>query len=160
MVFHETIFSFHVTTSPSHSSVLPNLVLDLDHQNSTFPTTLPNSQSASLTSPSEPIPEPIPTEPITEPVHIEPIIELIPIELIPEPVTTESLAPNSFLDFSTQPLRHYTRLKDPPAWHKDYLLSPRANQSSPIQGSPKYTIPTFSFYFLFQLVFCSLHFFS
>jgi len=89
VVFHEIMFPFHETIPSSHSSVLPNLVLDLDHQNSIFLTTLPNSQLALPTLPSEPITEPIPIEPI------------------PEPMTTEFPAPNSSPDISTQPLRHY-----------------------------------------------------
>ena len=121
MVFHET--TLHETTSSSLSSVLPNLVLNLDHQNSTFPTTLPNSQSTSPTLVSELIIEPIPIEPIPT------------IKPTPEPMNIESPVPNSSHDISTQPLRHFTRLKHPHAWHKHYLLPPRANQSTPSQRS-------------------------
>ena len=96
VVFHESIFPFHETTSASHFYVLPNLVFDLDRQNSTFPTT----QSTSPTSPSEPITEPIP-----------PIELILPIDLIPKPMTIESPMPNSSLDISTQPLLHSTCVK-------------------------------------------------
>jgi len=82
IVFHKTIFPFHETKLHSHFSLLPNLVLDLDHQSSTFPIILPNLQSTSPTSPSEPI---------TKPISIEPF---------PEPMTTKCSAPNSSLDIS------------------------------------------------------------
>jgi len=54
----------------------------------------------------------------------------MPIEPIPE-----SHVPNSSPDISTQPLCHSTHLKHPLAWHKDYLLPPSANHSTPSQGS-------------------------
>ena len=123
-------FSFSWNNIISHSFVLLNLVLNLDHQNSKFPTTLPNSQSASPTSFNEPITESIPIKPILE------------------PMITESLALSSSSDISTQPLRHSTRIKHPLTWHKDYLLLPNANQSTPSQGSLPSTWYPFSHLFL------------
>jgi len=69
-------------------------------------------------------------------------------------MTTESPVPNSSSDISTQPHWHSTHLKHPSAWHKDYLLPHRANQSIPSQGSlPSTRYPLSHFISYFNLSF-------
>ncbi|KAK3019009.1 hypothetical protein RJ639_003617 [Escallonia herrerae] len=137
--FSETIFPF---TSAAHpTSTLPYISPDFMDNWQSSPS-LPTNIPSSLPQPTEPttIQESASSiqSPLAEPTAAEDIspnptqpLTSSPSAQSAEPIST---SPDSIIP-SSPPLRQSLRPKQPPAWHRDYILSAQVNPPSTVPSS-------------------------
>ncbi|KAK2997811.1 hypothetical protein RJ639_025666, partial [Escallonia herrerae] len=144
--FSETIFPFMSATHPT--STFPHFSPDfMDNWQSSpsLPTNIPYFQP----QPTEPatIQESISSiqSPLAKPTAVEDISlnPTQPITSSPPAQTTEPISTSSdSIIPSSPPLRQFLRPKQPPAWHRDYILSTQVNPPSTMPCStPSHTKP-------------------
>ncbi|KAK2973562.1 hypothetical protein RJ640_003132 [Escallonia rubra] len=137
--FSETIFPFMSATHPT--STLPYISPDfMDNRQSSpsLPTNIPSSQlqptepttiQESTSSIQSPLAEPTAAEDIS-PNPTQPLTSSPPAQST-EPISTSS---DSIIPSSPAP-RQSLRPKQPPAWHRDYILSAQVNHPSTVPSS-------------------------
>ncbi|KAL5772612.1 hypothetical protein ACOSQ2_012536 [Xanthoceras sorbifolium] len=150
--FHESIFPFSSISTPSTSDfVVPNFISETTEMQ---PITLPCSSN---TNPHKS--EQTTTSNTHEPISPTPVIPSSIDQSSTNTPDAESLPPLSDpLNIPSEtttipPPRQSTRLKRPSAWHRDFLMSSQAHQStstpSPIPGT-RYTLSDFLSYSRFS----------
>ncbi|KAK2967943.1 hypothetical protein RJ640_029935 [Escallonia rubra] len=137
--FSETIFPFMSATHPT--STLPNFssdFMDIWQSLPSLPTNTPSSQlqptepttiQESTSSIQSPLAEPTAAEDIS-PNPTQPLTSSPPAQST-EPISTSS---DSIIPSSPAP-RQSLRPKQPPAWHRDYILSAQVNHPSTVPSS-------------------------
>ncbi|KAL5831145.1 hypothetical protein ACOSQ4_016499 [Xanthoceras sorbifolium] len=149
--FHESIFPFSSISTPSTSDfVVPNFISETTEMQSIIPpcssNTNPHQSEQTTSNTHEPIsPTPVVPSSIDQPSTNTPDAETLPPLLDPSNIPSETT--------TIPPPRQSTRPKRPPAWHRDFLMSSQAHQStsaaSPIPGT-RYPLSNFLSYSRFS----------